>query len=144
MEKMRVLFICGHNSARSVMAEVFLRAFAGDSFEVTSAGFEPADAVNPLVAEVMAELGFDVSGHKPQSVFDLFTQGRLFDYVITVCGETEGRCPVFPGVTKRWGWPFADPARATGTREEQLAQVRAIRDQVREKVERPFAEVDEA
>lgn len=143
MEKLRVLFVCVHNSARSQMAEAFLRAFAGDAFEVESAGLEPAEAVNPLVVEVMAELGLDLSGKKPQSVFELFRQGRLYDYVISVCEDGGERCPVFPGLTRRWRWPFPDPAAATGTREERLAQVRAIRDQIRAKVERPFFDAPE-
>jgi arsenate reductase (thioredoxin) len=143
MEKLRVLFVCVHNSARSQMAEAFLRRFAGDSFAVESAGLEPAEAVNPLVVEAMAELGFDLSGRRPQSVFELFRQGRLYDYVISVCEDGGERCPVFPGLTRRWRWPFPDPAAATGSREEMLAQVRAIRDMIREKVERPFLDEPE-
>jgi len=143
MEKFRVLFVCVHNSGRSQMAEAFLRNFAGDSFEVESAGLEPAPEVNPLVVEAMAELGVDLSGKKPQSVFALFRQGRLYDYVISVCEDGGERCPVFPGLTRRWRWPFPDPAAATGTREERMEQVRAIRDMIREKVERPFESVSE-
>lgn len=139
MEKLKVLFICTQNSARSQMAEEFLRQFAGDCFEVESAGLEPAAAVNPLVVEVMAELGLDLSQKKPQSVFDLFKAGRIYDFLITVCdsGAAE-RCPVFPGMAQRWHWPFPDPAKAAGTREEQLAEVRRIRDLIRERVQRPF------
>lgn len=141
MENVRVLFICTQNSGRSQMAEEFLRSFAGDSFEVESAGLEPAAEVNPLVVEVMREVGIDLAHKKPQSVFDLFKAGRLYDYVITVCdSESEGRCPIFPGVTNRWHWPFPDPATVEGTHEEKLAQVRAIRDYIREHVERPFNE----
>lgn len=144
MDKLKVLFICSQNAGRSQMAEAFLRRFAGDSFEVASAGLEPAAEVDPLVVEVMAELGLDLSGKKPQSVFDLFRAGRLFDYVIAVCDpSTAEKCPVFPGLTKRWHWPFPDPAAVTGTREERLARVRAIRDMIQEKVERPFAELPE-
>lgn len=141
MDKLRVLFICTQNSGRSQMAEEFLRSFAGDAFEVESAGLEPAEAVNPLVVEAMREVGLDLSHKKPQSVFELFKAGRLYNYVITVCdSESEGRCPIFPGVTHRWHWPFPDPGTVTGTHEEQLAQVRAIRDHIREQVERPFTE----
>ena len=139
MEKLKVLFVCTQNSARSQMAEAFLRRFAGDSFEVESAGLAPAGAVNPLVVKVMAEEGLDLSTKKPQSVFELFKARRLYDYVITVCDTaSEQTCPVFPGVMLRWHWPFPDPALATGTREEQLAEVRRIRDLIRERVERPF------
>lgn len=142
--KLKVLFICSQNAGRSQMAEAFLRRFAGDSFEVDSAGLEPAEQVHPLVQAVMAEEGIDLSAKKPKSVFDLFRQGRLFDYVIAVCDTaTAEGCPVFPGLTRRWHWPFPDPAAVTGSREEQLARVRAIRDMIREKVERPFAETPE-
>lgn len=141
MDKLKVLFICTQNSGRSQMAEAFLRNFAEDSFEVESAGLEPAAEVNPLVVEAMREVGIDLSHKKPQSVFDLFKAGRLYDYVITVCdSESEGRCPIFPGVTHRWHWPFPDPATVEGGHEQQLAQVRAIRDHIREQVERPFTE----
>ena len=141
MKKLKVLFICTQNSARSQMAEEFLRQFAGDSFEVESAGLEPATEVNPLVVEVMAEVGIDLSHKKPQSVFDLFKERRIYDYVITVCDSgAEGTCPIFPGLAQRWHWPFPDPAKATGTHEEQLAEARRIRDLIREQVERPFSE----
>jgi arsenate reductase len=145
MDKLKVLFICSQNAGRSQMAEAFLRRFAGDSFEVESAGREPAAQVHPLVQLVMAEEGIDLSTKKPQSVFDLFRQGRLFDYVIAVCDTaTAESCPIFPGLTKRWHWPFPDPAAVTGSPEEQLAKVRAIRDMIREKVERPFSEMSES
>lgn len=139
MDKLKVLFVCTRNAGRSQMAEAFLRRFAPDSFEVESAGLDPAQEVDPLVAAAMAEVGLDISAKKPQSVFDLFRQGRLFDYVIAVCDENAANlCPVFPGLTRRWRWPFPDPALVQGTPEEKLAQVRMIRDMVCEKVERPF------
>jgi arsenate reductase len=131
----RVLFICVHNSGRSQMAAAYLRHFAGAAAEVTSAGLEPAAAVNPLVVEAMHEEGFDLSRQVPQSVFELFTQGRLFDLVITVCdGAAERRCPVYPGITQRLHWPFPDPARVSGSRAQQLSQVRAIRDQIKHRI----------
>lgn len=145
MDKLKVLFVCSQNAGRSQMAEAFLRRFAGDSFEVDSAGLEPAAEVHPLVRQVMAEEGIDLSAKKPQSVFDLFRHGRLYDYVIAVCDTAAAEsCPVFPGLTKRWHWPFPDPAAVTGSPEEQLAKVRAIRDMIREKVERPFREALES
>ncbi len=141
MEKLKVLFICTRNSARSQMAEAFLRQFAEDGFEVESAGFEPASEVNPLVVEAMAEIGIDLSHKKPQSVFELFKARRLYDYVITVCEDgAEESCPIFPGMTQRWHWPFPDPALATGTHEEQLAEVRRIRDLIRDRIQRPFSD----
>lgn len=140
MGKTKVLFICVHNSGRSQMAEEFLRKYGGEEFQVESAGLEPTE-INPLVVEAMAEEGVDLAGKKTRSVFDLFREGRLYDYVITVCDDAnEAKCPVFPGVTHRWHWPFPDPSRLSGGREEQLAQVRAIRDQIKAKVLQPFAE----
>ncbi|MCM0755179.1 arsenate reductase ArsC [Desulfovibrio aminophilus] len=138
MGKTKVLFICVHNSGRSQMAEAFLNRYGGEEFQVESAGLEPTE-INPLVVEVMAEEGIDLAGKKTQSVFDLFRVGRLFDYVITVCDDAnEAKCPVFPGVTHRWHWPFPDPSKLSGTREEQLAQLRVIRDQIKDQVLRPF------
>ncbi len=129
-----------HNSGRSQIAEAYLKRLAGERAAVESAGLEPAAAVNPLVVEVMNEEGFDLSRKKPQSVFDLFKQGRLFDHVITVCGDTEQQCPLFPGITRRWHIPFPDPSCAAGTHEERLAQVRAIRDQIKAWLTRPGPE----
>ena len=134
MNKIRVLFICGHNSGRSQIAEAFLNDIAGNQIHVESAGLEPKP-VNPLVIEVMQELGFDLSGVKSDSVFDFFKEGRLYDYVITVCDETaSGQCPVFPGITQRFHWPFQDPEELTGTNAEKLNDLRKIRDQIREKI----------
>lgn len=127
----RVLFICIHNSARSQMAEEYLRLLAPDRFEAESAGMEPT-AINPLVIAVMQEEGIDLSGKAPQSVFELFKQGRLYHYVITVCSESvEEKCPLFPGVTHRVHLPFPDPAAFIGTREEKMAQVREVRDAIK-------------
>jgi arsenate reductase len=107
---------------------------AGDRIDVESAGLE-AKPVNPLVVEVMQEIGYDLSEAQSDSVFDFFKEGRLYDYVITVCDETAaGQCPVFPGITKRFHWPFKDPEELTGTHEEKLEALRGIRDQIREKV----------
>lgn len=134
MDNIRVLFICGHNSGRSQMAEAFLNDIAGDQIHVESAGLEPKP-VNSLVVEVMQEIGFDLSKAKSDSVFDFFKEGRLYDYVITVCDETAaGQCPVFPGITKRFHWPFMDPEALTGNHEEKLAALRKIREQIYQKV----------
>jgi arsenate reductase len=128
----RVLFICRHNSGRSQIAEAYLRKFAGRHFEVHSAGLEPAERVHPLVVAVMREEGIDLSDKKPRSVFELFKAGELFSHVITVCHDTESQCPIFPGIAQRWCCPFPDPAQATGSPEEQLAQVRQIRDAIKD------------
>jgi arsenate reductase len=132
--KIRVLFICQHNSGRSQMAEAFLKKLGGDMFEVESAGFEPAKEVNPLVVEVMKEEGVDLTGKKPQAVLDFFKEGRLFDHVITVCEDSEDLCPIFPGIVQRWRLSFPDPSIVTGSEEEKLEKVRNIRDQIKEKL----------
>lgn len=130
-DQLSVLIICLHNSGRSQIAEAYLKKLAAGRVHVESAGLEPAAAVNPLVVAAMKEEGFDLTHKRPQSVFELFKQGRLFDHVVTVCSETELQCPIYPGITRRWHMPFPDPSKATGTREEQLAQVRAIRDRIK-------------
>ena len=133
--KKRVLFICFHNSARSQMAEAFLNRACGEKFEAQSAGLEPG-TLNPLVIEVMREIGLDLSANKTKSVFDVFKTGQLFAYVITVCDQASAeRCPVFPGVTSRLHWSFPDPATVTGTHEERLEKIRAIRDTIQGKID---------
>lgn len=127
----KILFICQHNSRRSQIAEAYLKKFAGEGLVVESAGLVPAERINPLVVEVMKEDGIDLSGKQPQSVFELFKAGNLYDHVITVCHDSESQCPIFPGITKRWHLPFPDPAKAEGTREEKLAKVREIRDAIK-------------
>ena len=135
MEKQRVLFICVHNSARSQMAEAWLTHVCRDYFDAQSAGLEPG-TINPLVVKVMQEVGIDLSGKKTQRVFDVWTSGTMFHYVVTVCSEAESEgCPIFPGVTTRLHWPFRDPSKLTGTEEEKLRAVRAIRDEIRAKIE---------
>ncbi len=130
----RVLFICVHNSARSQMAEEYLRRLGGDEYAVESAGFEPTE-INPLVVEAMLEEGSDLSAKQTQSVFQLFKQGRMFHYVVTVCDESEeGNCPIFPGMTHRLHLPFPDPAKLTGTHAEKLAKVREIRDSIKRSI----------
>ena len=134
IEAARVLFICVHNSARSQMAEAYLKSLGGDHFQVESAGFTPSQ-VNPLVIEAMAEEGIDLSGKGTQSVFELFRQGQLYNYVITVCDDSENQCPVFPGIARRLHWPFPDPASLEGSHQDKLTQVRVIRDKIKAKIE---------
>jgi arsenate reductase (thioredoxin) len=141
MEKQNVLFICVHNSARSQMAEAWLNRIGGDAFAAESAGLEPG-TINPLVVEVMKEVGIDLSEKKTQAVFDVWKSGKLFQYVVTVCSEGESKgCPIFPGVTTRLHWPFLDPSQVTGSREERLQQVRKIRDDIRTKIEQWCEEI---
>ena len=133
--KKRVLFLCIHNSARSQMAAAFLKQAAGDRFDVESAGLEPGN-LNPLVVTAMKEVGIDLSRNKTQSVFDLFKSGRRFQYVISVCDAASAeRCPIFPGVTTRLNWSFADPSAFTGTEHERLQQTVAVRDEIRRKID---------
>jgi arsenate reductase len=139
--KSNVLFICIHNSARSQMAEAWLNHICSDFFVAESAGLEPG-TLNPLVVEVMQEAGIDISRKKTQAVSDVFKSGKLFSHVITVCDETSAeRCPIFPGVAQRLHWSFADPSGLTGARDEKLAAVRKIRDQIRAKIEQWCREV---
>jgi arsenate reductase len=139
--KIKVLFICIHNSARSQMAEAWLNHLCGESFYAESAGLEPGK-LNPLVVEAMREAGIDISHKKTQGVFDLFKSGRMFGYVITVCDEASAeRCPIFPGITKRLHWSFPDPSALVGTKEEKLAQIRPIRDTIKKQIENWCAEI---
>ena len=133
--KKNVLFVCIHNSARSQMAEAWLRHVCPDEFEAHSAGLEPG-TLNPLVVEVMREAGVDISHHYAKSVAEMIQSGRVFSHVITVCDESSAeRCPIFPGVTTRWHWSFPDPSAFTGTREQRLEGTRGVRNTIRERVE---------
>ena len=139
MEKIKVLFVCVHNSARSQMAEAFLNKLGGDRFQAESAGLE-SGILNPLAVEVMREIGIDISQKKTRSVFDLFKQGRLFKHVITVCDATSAeKCPIFPGAIQRHHWSFPDPAQLTGTHAEKISQTRIIRDDIKARVKKFIA-----
>jgi len=112
-----------------------LNRLAADRFEAESAGLEPG-RLNPLVVEVMKEAGMDISGNKTKSVLDLFSQGRQYDDVISLCDEFEGgACPVFPGVFNRLHWSFEDPSGFSGTHEEKLQKTRKLRDAIKAKIE---------
>ena len=113
------------------MAEAFLRKYAGDHFEVYSAGFEPRP-MHPYTIQVMRELGYDLSGQHPKDLSQYL--GKVhFGIVITVCAKAEEQCPTIPGVGTRMYWPFEDPAAFQGTEEEKLAKFREIRDKINEK-----------
>lgn len=130
----RVLFVCVHNSARSQMAEAYLQKYGKKQFVVQSAGLEPG-TINPLVLEVMKEEGIDLCAKQTNSVHEFYKEGRSYDCVVTVCSKDAAeRCPIFPGGGKRLHWPFDDPSQASGTREQKLAEVRRIRDQIRRQV----------
>jgi len=142
MEKIKVLFVCVHNSARSQMAEAFLNKLGADKFYAESAGIEPGN-LNPYVVEVMKEVGIDISNNSTKSVFDFFRQGRTYDYVITVCDkEAAERCPIFPGKTIRLNWSFKDPSKFSGEKEEILKQVREVREAIKKKIEEFINEID--
>ncbi|MDD3846240.1 MAG: arsenate reductase ArsC [Syntrophorhabdaceae bacterium] len=142
MEKIGVLFVCVHNSARSQMAEAFLNTLAGDRFRGESAGLEPG-VLNPLAVEAMREEGIDISGNATKSVFDEYRKGRLFSYVVTVCDEASAEaCPIFPGLrTHTLHWSFEDPAVFTGTPEDRLERTRRVRDAIRGRVQEFIEEV---
>lgn len=141
MNKIKVLFVCIHNSARSQMAEAWLNHLCSDAFVAESAGLEPG-TLNPLVVESMREVGIDISQKQTKAVFDLFKSGRIFNYTIAVCdGANAERCPIFPGITQRIQWSFPDPSALTGTKEEKLEKIRPIRDEIRQQIETWYAEV---
>ena len=138
--KIKILFLCTGNSARSQMAEAWLREIASARFEVFSAGLEP-HGVNPFTIKVMEETGYDMSEHRSKHLEEYI--GKIdFDYLITVCGNADERCPVFPGMGTRLHWPFEDPAAVEGSDEQKLAFFRKIRDQIKEKIQTWLEEED--
>jgi arsenate reductase len=128
-EKPTILVLCTGNSCRSHLGEGLLRAAAGDLFNVVSAGSKPAGYVHPLAIVAMKETGIDISGHRSKHMDEFINQD--VETVITVCGNADQACPVFPGQLNRHHWPFYDPAHATGTDEEKLAVFRQVRDEIR-------------
>lgn len=130
--KPRVLFVCTHNSARSQMAEGFLRAMAGDRFDVASAGTE-ATRVHPLAIRAMQDVGVDISGQRSKTL-EAF-EGQAFDYVITVCGKAAESCPVFPAPATHLAWDFEDPSGAEGSEEERQAVFRKVRNEIRTRLQ---------
>jgi arsenate reductase len=130
--KPKVLFLCTGNTVRSQMAEGFLRKYAGDRFEVFSAGLEPG-FINPLTIQVMEEKGVNMAGYYSKGL-DQFLGKVHFAYLITVCSRADEKCPIFPGMGQRLHWPFEDPAAFQGTQEEKLAKFREVRDQIEAKV----------
>lgn len=130
--KPKVLFLCTGNSARSQMAEGYLRHVAGDRYEPLSAGIAP-QGLNPLAVEAMREIGIDISGQTSKDVASLL--GQHIPYVVTVCDHAKERCPIFPGTWKCLHWSLEDPAAAAGTHEERLALFRRVRDQITHHIE---------
>lgn len=129
MEKPLVLVLCTGNSCRSHLAEGFLRASAGDAFRIASAGSNPAGYVHPLAIRVMDEVGIDISAHRSRHLSEFLQQP--VDTVITVCGNADQACPLFPGQVHRYHWGFDDPAHAEGSEAERLEVFRRVRDEIR-------------
>jgi arsenate reductase len=129
MTKPTVLILCTGNSCRSHMAEGVLRAVAGDVVDVQSAGSKPAGYVHPKAIAVMREIGIDLSAHSSKHMRDFLD--RQVRTVITVCGNADQACPIYPGQVNRHHWRFDDPAHATGTEEQVLAEFRRVRDEIR-------------
>jgi arsenate reductase (thioredoxin) len=119
----RVMFVCTHNSARSIMAEVLLRKKGGLAYEVVSAGTQPGE-VRPLTLRVLEEAGLPTAGLRSKSVSEFM--GQTFDYVITVCDSARQDCPVFPGEGERLHWGYDDPSAAAGSEEERLGVFRSV------------------
>ncbi len=124
-----ILILCTGNSCRSHLAEGILKHALGAGFRVESAGSKPAGYVHPLAVRALAEIGIDISQHRSKHL-DEFLSGEV-ETVITVCGNADQACPVFPGQMNRHHWPFDDPAHAAGSEEEQFAVFRRVRDEIR-------------
>ncbi|PKL07226.1 MAG: arsenate reductase ArsC [Spirochaetae bacterium HGW-Spirochaetae-9] len=139
----RVLFLCVHNSARSQMAEAFLKKHGGGRFEAESAGLEPG-SLNPYVVRAMSEIGIDISHNVTKSVFDFAAEVRRYDVVVTVCSkEAAERCPIFPGSHRKLHWPFPDPSALAGDDAEKMEETRRIRDMIQTAVKEFIAESGE-
>ncbi len=123
-----VLILCTGNSCRSHLAEGILRAAAGELLSVASAGSKPAGYVHPLAIQVMKEIGIDISSHHSKHMNDFLSQP--VETVITVCGNADQACPLYPGQLNRHHWGFDDPAHAVGTEEEKLVVFRRVRDEI--------------
>ena len=138
MEKPRILFLCTGNSARSQMAEAFMRKYGGDKFDAFSAGLEPTD-ISPMTILVMNEVGISMQGYFSKSLTS-FLGKQHFSYLITVCDNAEKKCPIFPGMGTRLHWPFEDPAAFQGTPEGKIEKFRNIRNDIETKVKVWFSE----
>ena len=123
-----ILILCTGNSCRSHLAEGILRAALNENFRVASAGSKPAGYVHPLAIQVMAEIGIDIRGHHSKHLDEFLADD--VQTVITVCGNADQVCPIFPGQLHRHHWGFDDPAHATGNEEEQMAVFRRVRDEI--------------
>jgi len=132
MSKPKVLFLCTGNTARSQMAEAFLRAYAGEHFDVYGAGLKPQE-INSLTTRVMAERGFDLAGQRAKGLDEFLGQVH-FGYLVTECQRAQEEYPVFPFVHSRLSLPFEDPAKAEGSEEVRLDAFRRVRDEIDERI----------
>ena len=137
-DKIHILFLCTGNSCRSQMAQGWSKVLGGDAVHVESAGIE-AHGKNPRAIAVMAEAGVDISSQESKCVTDDMIQRA--DMIVTVCGHADEHCPIVPTRVKKIHWPLADPAKATGTGAEIMAQFRATRDEVRSRVTALYGEL---
>ena len=124
-----ILILCTGNSCRSHLAEGILRQAVGGQYRVASAGSKPAGYVHPLAIRAMSEIGIDISSHHSKHLNEFLNQD--VETVITVCGNADQACPMFPGQANRYHWGFDDPAHATGSEEEVLNEFRRVRDQIK-------------
>jgi arsenate reductase (thioredoxin) len=127
--KPTALILCTGNSCRSHLAEGILRQAAGDILNVQSAGSNPAGYVHPLAIQVMEEIGINISKHRSKHLNEFLNQP--IETIITVCGNADQACPIFPGQVNRHHWPFYDPAKAEGSDAEKLTIFRKVRDEIR-------------
>ena len=138
--KPRVLFMCTGNSARSQMSEALLHKYAGDRFEVFSAGLDPK-TLHPLTVQVLQEIGIDTSHLRAKGWRDMLDKG-WFRYVVFVCASAEQKCPTtFLAAKERLAWPFDDPAAAQGTDAQRLSEFRRVRDEIEDRIREWLAEI---
>jgi arsenate reductase len=141
MESIKVLFVCVRNSARSQMAEAFLNQLGNGNFYTESAGLEPG-TLNQVVVAAMKLEGIDISANKTKTINAMITFGKKFDYIITVCDETNAeKCPIVPGSGARLHWSFDDPSALTGSYIEKLNQTLLIMHQIKARIEKWIKEI---
>jgi arsenate reductase len=137
-ERLRVLFVCTHNSARSQIAEALLRRLGGDRYEASSAGSEPSGVVNELALEIIREIGGDPSAHRSKGLDEVLDSE--WDLVVTVCDDAREACPVLPTRVAMAHWGLPDPSQVKGTRDERLAAFRSTQRALTSRIERLVAE----
>lgn len=137
-ERLRVLFLCTHNSARSQIAEALLRRLGGDRYEAASAGSEPSGVVNELALEIIRDIGGDPSAHRSKGLDEVLDSE--WDLVVTVCDDAREACPVLPTRVAMAHWSLPDPSRVKGPRDERLAAFRSTQRALTTRIERLVSE----